>query len=254
MAAKSLLLLLFLFGQSNFLFAQKVKLASATFDLKQEDNMTRAQAQDLAIKYARLNAVKEAFGESIVQSNSIYLSNSEGASGPRTTQLVSSTAETYLNGEWIEDTENPITKWKTIGNENWVTATVKGKVKERSEKNVSFNVKTLSCPKTQCETNVFNENQDFFVEFTTPIEGYLTIYLEVPSENMAYRLLPYKSSRSESCVKLKSDLPYTFFSKDYNNLSPTVAVDELSMSLADKYHGEQNTLVFLFSKERFINW
>jgi len=244
-------LFLALFVVSDSLFAQKIKVATATYELRQEDNMTKNQAQDKAVLYARLKAIKEVFGESLVQNNSIYISNSEGAGGAKSSQLVASTAETYLNGEWVEDIDAPVIKWKIIDNESWVSATVKGKVKERSEKNVSFKVKTLSCPKTECETNEFNENQDFFVEFITPSDGYLSIYLEVPTENMAYRLLPYKANKSESCVKVSSDIPYTFFSEELNNLMPAVAVDELSMSLTNKNHGEQNTLVFLFSKTRF---
>ena len=61
-------------------------------------------------------------------------------------------------------------------------------------------------------TDVFKNNDDFFLYFKSPVNGYLTIFLFDIAANQAYCMLPYQDSGSGS-------YPITF-GQDYYFFSP----------------------------------
>ena len=67
-------------------------------------------------------------------------------------------------------------------------------------------------PDKELATDVFKNNDDFFLYFKSPVNGYLTIFLFDIAANQAYCMLPYQDSGSGS-------YPITF-GQDYYFFSP----------------------------------
>ena len=83
-----------------------------------------------------------------------------------------------------------------------------------------------------------------YLKFQSSVDGFLTVYLVVPVESMAYCLLPYSNS-SESAVKIERDKPYVFFSQDNVAAGQKGEVDEYTLTC--KGNIERNDIYLLFS-------
>lgn len=98
-------------------------------------------------------------------------------------------------------------------------------------------------------TDVFKNNDDFFLYFKSPVNGYLTIFLFDIAANQAYCMLPYQDSGSGS-------YPITF-GQDYYFFSPSHArpedgtVDELVLTCAPEKPEEYNQLYIIFSPNKY---
>lgn len=246
------LIILFLLLSGAKAIAQKVRTVTTSAELRVEENMTIAQAKLKVIELARVNAIREAFGEVVVQGNSLFIRNIETGQEVKTQNVFNQIAETYVNGEWLEDVTTPVPRIFEHNGETWVDVKLTCKVRELAAGKVSFTTQTLSCPEIKCKTEVFNEGQDLFLSFLAPIDGFLTVYLEVPAEEQAYRLLPYQSDNTVTCYPVKGDVPYILFSEKHNMLVNVKSVDGFTCSLVEQKYTEQNALVVIFSPDNII--
>jgi hypothetical protein len=209
---------------------------------KSEEEITRE-----CLINARINAIENAFGEVILQGNSTYIRNSQNGKQSEVNQVFNFIGESYVNGEWLEDTEPPLITKFNHENERWIKVNVKCKVRELDISVPQFQAEPLSCPKIICATETFNNGQDLYLHFKTPEKGYLAIYLDVPEDRRTYRLFPYKNHSKDSLQQLKADEDYIFFSsKDSKICSPAV-VDELILTLKDPAKAEFNKLYIIFT-------
>ena len=230
-------------------FAQKVKTITSSAQVRVEENMTIGQAKLKAIELARINAIREAFGEVVVQGNSIYIRNIETGEEVKTQNVFNQIADTYVNGEWLEDVKPPDQRTFQHNGETWIEVKLTCKVRELAANKVSFTAQALSCPEPKCKAEVFNEGQDLFLSFIAPVDGFLTVYLEVPAEGLAYRLLPYQSDNTVTCYAVKGDEFYILFSEKHNTLANVKSVDGFTCSLSAQKYAEQNGLVVIFSPD-----
>jgi hypothetical protein len=228
-------------------FTQKVKFESVTESMRLESNISLDACKKKLLESARINAVIQAFGEVVMQGNAMYVRNIQDGTEAKSQTVFNQISDTYVNGEWLEDVNEPEYKKIAKNNEDWLEIKLKCKVRELPKNKIEFEVKTLSCPEIKCKTDVFNDGQDFFVSFKSPVDGYLTVYLEVPEEQMSYRIFPYKSQKAATCVKINGDEDYVLFSDKVKKFNSNVAIDNLILSLSDGKSAEQNALVVLFS-------
>ena len=230
-------------------YAQKVRTITASAQIRVEDNMSLDQANQKAIEKARINAIKESFGEVVVQGNSMYIRNIETGQEVQTQNVFNQMADTYANGEWLEDVKPPDKRIFQHNGETWIEVTLTCKVRELAASKVTFTAQALSCPELKCKTEVFNEGQDLFLSFIAPVDGFLTVYLEVPAEKLTYRLLTYQSENTLTCYPVKGDQPYILFSEKHNTLANVKSVDGFTCSLSAQKYAEQNALVVIFSPD-----
>jgi hypothetical protein len=228
-------------------FAQKVKVEIVKESTRLESNISLDVCKKKLLESARINAVTQAFGEVITQGNSMYVRNIQDGSEAKSQTVFNQISDTYVNGEWLEDLDEPIYNRITKNNEDWLEVILKCKVRELPKNKIDFTVNTLSCPELKCKTDLFNDGQDFFVYFKSPVDGYLTIYLEVPEEQMSYRIFPYKSQKATTCVKINGDEEFILFSEKANKFNSNSVIDNLILSLLDGKIAEQNALVVIFS-------
>jgi hypothetical protein len=209
------------------------------------------------IELARINAIENTFGKVIMQGNSTYIQNSTNNFKNENYNSFNFISDTYVNGEWLNDIEKPKIEYPTQKGSNnedeiWIKVTVFGYISELKSTPTNFNFNTLSCDNgINCETETFREGQSLFSKFKTPESGFLSIYIDIPSENRTYKLLPYKYSKDISSIKVAADKEYVFFSKNLNLLKDSV--DELKAYLSIANKPEVNKLFIIFSPEKDIN-
>ncbi len=249
----SLLILLFL-GIRLFAFAQVEVNATGEYSFRIEPNQTLVQAKEFALEQAKIIAIENAFGRIISNGNSTYLQNNTNSNQIQTKTSFSFISESFVKGEWIKDNSKPVFTFEIINDEQWLKVKVDGLIREIENDPIAFEFHTLNCPKLNCKTELYKDDQDFYVYFKSPENGYLAIYLDDPNLSETARILPYQNSRLyEGSVKVNRDTDYLFFTKSNDLLKEIGAVDELKFKLAKSNESEQYKLYVLFSKEPFAN-
>ena len=241
---KFLGIVIVLFICTTSVFAQKIKTETGTAQVKLEKNMTKDEAYRQLEELAKINAIGNAFSTYVEQEANITVN-----SGKSDFRIIGSTK---VKGEWIETldlkfTEDFKEEKKPNGIEKtlWITCKIKGRIREATPKaNIEFS--TLSCPKINCHTTTYNSGEQLFLEFKSPLDGYLSIYID--DGNTVNRLLPYTSSQNSSSVRVKADKEYLFFVKGDNN--PEFGKpDEVELFTIKKQ--EFNTLYIIFSEVNY---
>jgi hypothetical protein len=214
-----LLHIIFFLLISLSIFPQKVVRTSGSAQLELTMDKSRAQVNEEVKDMAIINAIERAFGRVIIQGNTTYISNVTTGQETESNIVFNMIANTSVKGELVEVLElnySDIKGNKKI-NGNFteiieIKCDVLIKAREIEEASVNFETSTLVCPKVNCKTTTFENNDDFFLHFLSPQSGYVTVYLD-DTEN-SYRLLPYKDmpAKYESGFPVKADRDYIFFS------------------------------------------
>ncbi len=207
---KRILFYVLFLGYFMTAFSQKAKVVTVSGDTiyYAPDNITREVAKQTAINLAKINAIARKFG-TIIENNDYY--NVLNADGVTTPYFISIT-ESDVKGEWIETIEEKV---DPIHEENglWAfKAHVKGKAREITSSGISLKAKLLSNGlEDENETSVFKHNSRFYLSFSAPCDGFLSVFL-TDTEYNAYCLLPY-SSQTNGIYPIKANTKYVFFDK-----------------------------------------
>ena len=223
------------------------------YQMRIEESMTTIQAKETAIQRAKIEAIKSKLGEVIVQGNATYLRNSSNGQRQEALQAFNMMSETFVNGEWIRDIKEPIitqffySNPQTNDKELWIKAEVFGIVQELTPNVVEFQANSLSCPNISCQTITFNDNQSYYFGFISPVDGFLTVFLDSPEEGKTYRLLPYSSMGSETAVPITANQTYIFFNKEPQNSKGLSNIDKLILEVSGNQIQDLNKLFVIFS-------
>lgn len=223
--------------------AQRSVTTKGTSQVRMESNMTKEQARDKAEDLAMINAVENAFGTYIEQDADIKVDN-----GSVSYNIIGTTK---VKGEWLrtrkkefkediqEQLDNDQRKEKII----WVRCNIEGEVRKiRSKANLE--IFSLSCPMLNCATTTFFDKQNFLLYFKSPVDGYLSVFMDENSETTR-RLFPYLNQGNESAVKIEGDKPYWLFTNS-NNLNRFASkADEIELYTYSTI--EYNNVYVLFS-------
>ena len=228
--------------------AQKIISTSGTAQIRVEVNMTEDETYELAEQQAKINAIENAFGTYTEQQMDMTIKE-----GMTTYDIIGTTK---VKGDWIETTykkfkedfNNEETKY---GHRDvkYISCTIKGKVRESLPKaNIEYEI--LNRPDLLSRTQSFYHEEQLYVFFKSPVNGFLSIFLE--DNEAVYRLLPYlnMSDNYQSGVPIKSDTDYLFFSPN-NNAFPGNSVDEQQL-LSLKVDIEYNYIYIVFSEDEYV--
>lgn len=237
-------LVLCLIGLVANVNAQSVKSVSAEYVYVQPENETLAQAKAKAIQKAKVQALADEFGTLIEQSN--FTNTREG------NLSFVSMGMSEVRGEWLGDTKEPEFTYamNDIGL-RVITVKVWGKAREIVSAGIDVDAKLLRLgTEARHEGSEFKEGDDFYALFSSPVDGYLTIYMMDEGDN-ASRLLPYANS-SEMSYKIKANKEYLFFSRKKLNEGDDVnEVDEYFLNVSKPV--EYNRVYFIFSPNEFVH-
>jgi hypothetical protein len=199
-----LFLAVLLLAGSTALFAQKPLQVKATYSFMVREDLTVTENKEMAIRLAKVQAVKDQFGEVLIQGNSTFLMSSNSGDPKENKQLYLFSSESILNGEYLRDLETPKTKTYTDAQGKlWVEARVLGLASELEHKEPTFTAKLAHCPEEKCITNQFSNGQDFLVQFQAGRSGYLYVFLDDVAQNKTQLVFPVNNEE----LRIKSD-PY----------------------------------------------
>lgn len=229
---------------STHVFAQKMKTVEGEYTYHVPENVTLENAKRIALDRAKIQALADAFGTIVSQSNSTRVENSNGKSDVDFLSIGGS----EVKGEWIETIGEP--QYHIFYEQEMlvIKASVKGKAREITSSAIDLKVKVL-CNGTddKFESDTFNNGDDLYISFQSPASGYVAIYL-IDADNSVFCLLPYRNQESGQ-FPVKANQRYVFFSiKDAPpELRPYV--DEYTMTCSRS--SETNQVYVIFSPQQF---
>jgi len=228
-------------------FSQTVR-STGKAQVRIESNMTENETREYAEELAKINAIENAFGTYTEQQMDMTIKD-----GKTSYNIIGSTK---VKGDWIETldikfTEDFIAEKNSNGTVNvkYITCNIKGLVRKSIPK-ASIDYEILNHPDIHARTTSFYHEEQLYVFFKSPVNGWLSIFLE--DDNAVYRLLPYVNMRDEyqSGVHIKGDTDYLFFSPDDNTFLGNYVDEQLILSL--KQDVEYNYIYIVFSEDEFV--
>ena len=226
-------------------FAQKTLTVDAEYTYRAPEDVALSQAKRTALDRAKIQAIAEAFGTIVSESNTLRMSNKNGQSDVDFMSISGSD----VKGEWIETIGDPQYQIEYDGETLVVTAKCKGKIREIVGNEVDFQVKVLrNGTDDRSESDVFFSGDNFYVSFTSPVAGYVAIYL-VDVGNMACCLLPYQAQQ-DGIYSVKANQRYVFFNVDEAQSVEKPIVDLYRMTTL--FPIEQNQVYVIFSPQPFV--
>ena len=244
MGCRLLFSVCFILGMSLVAVAQKTERVTATYTYYAPEHVSIEEARRVALQRAQLQAIADAFGTIVTQTNATTVRNENGKSDVSLLSLGAS----EVKGEWLRTDGEP--EYEIAYEEGMlaVTVRVKGVIREIVNAAVDFQARVL-CNGTEdrFEQDRFRNGDDLYLSFQSPVDGYLTVYL-LDAEGTAYCLLPYRGDTGGR-VAVKGNRRYVFFSVDDVPAGERGMVDEYVMTCGNGK--ELNQIYVIFSPQLF---
>lgn len=229
--------------------AQKEKSVKGTYTYTYSSDVTPKQARVVAEERAKVAAIREAFPGTITAENNSVIVN-DGGSGSSTRFYSSGVSE--VKGEWLADTHEPKFTDPSFDSaaDLWsVTCTVEGRVRELTWNKPAFQWKLMrNHVEDASETSEFQENDDLFMSFQAPCDGYLCVYIS-DERGMAQCLVP-NDQDPQGFYSVKGGQRYVFFSPNHRPNDGQMATEELYMVPGSDLEYDQ--FYVFFSPNKFI--
>lgn len=225
-------------------YAQKVQKVTATYTYHASENVTLEEAKRTALDRAKIQAIADAFGTLVTQSNSTRIENRNGESSID----FFSTGGSDVRGEWIETIGEP--QYNVFYEQEILVVKVSatGRIREIVSAAIDIGARVLrNGTEDKYESEEFRHGDDLYLSFTSPVDGYLAVYL-VDAEQRAYCLLPYRS-QSDGIYKIAANRRYLFFNIKEAEAQERQYVDEYTMTC--ERSSEQNQIYIVFSPQPF---
>ena len=225
--------------------AQDVQTVEAEYVYEVPEDVSLSAAKQTALEKAKIRAIAETYGTVVSESNTVRMANRNGISSVDFLSISGSD----VKGEWIETISQPEYQIVYNGEKLIVSVKVKGKIRELIANEVEFQVKVLrNGTEDRFESEMFNNGDDLYLSFTSPVAGYLAIYL-VDVGNDATCILPYQKQQ-DGIYAVKANQRYVFFSERDATPVERPLVD--SYNLTALYPVEQNQIYVVFSPQSFV--
>jgi len=205
-------------------------------------NETPTQAETHAFEAAKQKALEDRFGLDVSKiTNTLITSRTEGQESQSETHVFSA-GETAVRGEWIETLQEKVLE-KNYTNGFWVVKVrVEGKARNYSTEKADIQYAFVKDVQDVESPVTFRDGNDLFLRFSSPVAGYLCVYL-VDEEQNAFCLLPYMSHQTGS-QPVEANKDYVFFSPKFDKEAQEYTVNCERSS-------EQNMLLVVFSPNEF---
>jgi len=221
-----------------------MKTVEAEYIYHAPENVTLEEARRTALDRAKIQALADAFGTIVSQTNATHVQNRNGSSDVDFLSIGGS----EVKGEWIETIGEPVYDISYEQGMLIVKVSVKGKAREIVSAQIDIKTKVLrNGTEDKFESDEFRDGDDLFLSFVSPVSGYLAVYL-VDAEQKAYCLLPYRN-QTDGIYKLKANRRYLFFNIKEAPQQERPYVDEYVMTCSRS--SEQNQIYVIFSPYPF---
>lgn len=225
-------------------FSQKMKTVEGEYTYHAPENVTLEEAKRIALDRAKIQALADAFGTIVSQTNATHVQNRNGSSDIDFLSIGGS----EVKGEWIETIGEPQYDISYEQGMLVVKVSVRGKAREIVSAQIDIKAKVLrNGTEDKFESDEFRDGDDLYLSFVSPVSGYLAVYL-VDDERKAYCLLPYQN-QEDGNFRIKSNKRYFFFSEKEAEKELIHLVDEYTMTCSKET--ERNTIYLVFSPNAF---
>lgn len=214
------------------------------------ETQSLSEAKRTAILRARLQAMADEFGTNVAQTNTMTMHTKDG----KTATDFNSYSENDVRGIWLEDTKEPEVNVSYQNATMIIKAHVCGKAREVKSVPVELLVEPIGYGKHEGDehpsrpghaTTEFYNNEFFGVNFKSPVNGYVALFLRDDNAGTVYTQLPYAGSDGYG-REVKSNVSYVFLNnKDSEYPYPTSTILTTDRTI------EHNTLIVVFSKKPF---
>lgn len=224
---------------------QKLKTVESEYTYYAPETLSLEQAKEIALERAKIQVIADEFGTVVSQTNYTTIRNANGNSAVD----FQSIGYSDLRGEWIETIGNPTYSISYSDGMQAVNVMVKGKIREIKSSYAQIQAKLLrNMPELRFESAEFRNNDDLFVHFISPVNGFLSIYL-IDNSETAFCLLPY-ARQTDGIFTIEANKEYILFSKSKATLPDRSIVDEYVMTCG--IAPESNKLAIIFSENPFV--
>jgi hypothetical protein len=201
------------------LLSQKIVTTTGTAQLEINENQSIREIKDHARELATIDALESAFGRVVIQGNSTYITNLQSGQKVETNTVFNTIANTSVKGEVLEvmkEQYSNITGTAVVDGKKVPVMEIRCEIEIRAREittpPVEFVSFPLGCPDEKCKTSGFRNNDILFLFFSSPVSGYLSVFLDDRTD--AQRLYPYStmSEEFEGGVPVEADKKYILFS------------------------------------------
>lgn len=225
-------------------FSQKMKTVEGEYTYHAPENVTLEEAKRTALDRAKIQALADAFGTIVSQTNATHVQNRNGKSDIDFLSIGGS----EVKGEWIETVGQPEYDISYEQGMLVVKVSVKGKAREIVLAQIDIKAKVLrNGTEDKFESDEFRDGDDLYLSFVSPVSGYLAVYL-IDAEHKAYCLLPYRS-QTDGIYKVEANRRYLFFNIKEAPAQERQYVDEYVMTCSRS--SEYNQIYVIFSPQPF---
>ena len=225
-------------------FSQKMKTVEGEYTYHAPENVTLEEAKRTALDRAKIQALADAFGTIVSQTNATHVQNRNGKSDIDFLSIGGS----EVKGEWIETVGEPQYDISYEQGMLVVKVSVKGKAREIVSTQIDIKAKVLrNGTEDKFESDEFRDGDDLYLSFVSPVSGYLAVYL-IDAEQKAYCLLPYRS-QTDGIYKVEANRRYLFFNIKEAPMQERQYVDEYVMTCSRS--SEYNQIYVIFSPQPF---
>jgi hypothetical protein len=239
----------------NIVFPQKTVTSSGTAQLELTEDKSRMELKNELREKAIIDALERAFGRVIIQGNATYITNLQTGQEVKTNTVFNTIANTSVMGEVESVTDEKFTDVegvKTVEGKQQKVIEVRCDIEIKAHKteaaSVTFTSFPLACTDEKCKTSKFANKDNLYLYFSSPENGYLSVYLDETTQTQC--LYPFSSMPSEfdGGVPVEADRKYILFSKnpDFDYFRGNVMTD--SYELYSKSIQDMNRIFIIFSK------
>lgn len=244
--SRYIIFLLFLWS-SMVCMAVPIKTICGEYTYIVPDNVSREDAKRTAAERARIDALATEYGTLVSQDNTTFVSNRNGESDV----VFQSLGGSDVRGEWLGDSDEPTFRFSVDERtgETSVYALVCGKSREITRSEVPLQIRVLrNGTQPNYESEAFRTNDDLYLSFLSPVDGYLAVFLLDDSKQVVC-MLPYQA-QSDGAYTVAANRQYVFFSQAQAPLTERPLVDEYVMTCNAAQ--ETNYLFCVFSTQPFF--
>lgn len=226
--------------------SQEIRKVSGTHTYIAPRSQSTEEAEMKAINNAQLHILADTYGTLVGTVTTTSISNDSNGNSITDTYEI---GESEVKGEWLNTIGQPLVVKEFKNGELVITVSITGLVREIADGQVEFDAKILrNGIEDKFENLVFNDGDDFFMAFTAPVDGYLSVYMY--DGKVVYCMLPYKA-QTDGLFKVGGGVRYILFSKrDTDESFPAYLVDEMEVFATNEV--EFNRLYVIFSPSMFI--
>lgn len=226
------------------LSAQRVKKVCGEYTYYAELDESLVEAKNKALERAKINALAKEFGTVISQSTTLLESSDDGEEH----SFFSQYSESEVEGEWIEDIGEAEYKVSfSDGTGLVVMCRVCGLARKYTNLTAEFEALVLrNHPELKDADVNFRNDEDLYLYFTSPSDGYVAVYL-VDESPTAYCLLPYRYD-GDGQQQVKGGKEYVFFSREKAVVEKDL-VENYYLTCRNAI--ERNKIYVIFSKNPF---